>query len=261
MTSPASDKLLFQNVDAYERFMGRYSTPLAHEFARAVGVTAGERVVDVGCGTGAPTTVLAELVGADHVAAVDPSEPFVEECRVRVPGADVRVGPAEALPFPDATFDRSLSQLVFHFVDDPAAAAAEMVRVTRPGGKVAACVWDFTGGMTMLRAYWDSARAVDPDAPDEIERFGGRPGALANLWRGAGLRDVSDDSLTVSSRYDDFEELWDSFLGGSGPVGAHARSLGGVRREAVRDSFRSRIGSPTGSFSLTARAWCAAGIV
>jgi SAM-dependent methyltransferase len=261
VTSPASDPPLFQNVDAYERFMGRYSAPLAHEFARAAGVTAGERVVDVGCGTGALTTVLAELIGPDHVAAVDPSEPFVEECRLRVPGADVRVGPAEALPFPDATFDRALSQLVFHFVHDPAAAVGEMARVTRPGGLVAACVWDFTGGMTMLRAFWDAARGFDPDAPDEVERFGGRPGQLPALWREAGLRDVRDESLTISSSYRDFDELWASFLGGSGPVGAYARSLDGARLEAVRDAFLGRIGSPTGSFSLTARAWCATGIV
>ena len=112
---------MFQKADAYETFMGRYSRSLAPEFARAAGVAGGERVLDVGCGTGALTAVLADLVGADQVAAVDPSEPFVEECQASVPGADVRVGPAEALPFEDGAFDRALSQLVFHFVQDPAA--------------------------------------------------------------------------------------------------------------------------------------------
>jgi SAM-dependent methyltransferase len=261
MTSPGSDQTLFQNVDAYERFMGRYSRPLAREFARAAGVAAGERVLDVGCGTGALTSVLAELVGPDLVAAADPSEPFVEECRIRVPGADVRVGPAEALPFGDGTFDRVLAQLVFHFVGDPAAGAAEMARVTRSGGRVATCVWDFTGGMTMLRAYWDAALEIDSDAPDEIDRFGGRPGELAAMWRDAGLREVTDGSLTVSSQYDDFDELWQSFLGSVGPVGAHVASLDESRREAVREALRRGLGSPAGSFTLAARAWYAGGVV
>jgi SAM-dependent methyltransferase len=242
--------------------MGRYSWPLAHEFARAAGVAAGERVVDVGCGTGALTSVLSELVGPGHVAAADPSEPFVDRCRANVPGADVRVGPAEALPFADGSFDRALAQLVFHFVGDPAAAAREMMRVTRHGGTVAACVWDFTGGMTMLRAYWDSARELDSNAPDEIERFGGRPGQLAALWHEVGLRDVTDSLLAVSSRYDDFDELWQSFLGGAaGPVGAHIASLDEAGREALRRALRLRLGSPGGPFELTARAWCAVGVV
>jgi ubiquinone/menaquinone biosynthesis C-methylase UbiE len=252
MPSPGSDQALFQKADAYERFMGRYSRPLAHEFVRAAGVAAGQRVVDVGCGTGALTSVLAELVGPDHVAAADPSEPFVVKCRADVPGADVRVGPAEALPFADRIFDRALAQLVFHFVDDPAAAAREMMRVTRHGGTVAACVWDFTGGMTMVRAYWDSAREVDPNARDEIERFGGRPGQLAALWHEVGLRDVTDSSLAVSSRYEDFDELWQSLVGGAaGPVGAHVASLDEARREVLRGALRRRLGSPGGPFELS----------
>jgi SAM-dependent methyltransferase len=261
MTSPAADKPLFQSVGAYERFMGRYSRPLAHEFARATAVASGERVVDVGCGTGALTSVLAELVSPELVAGADPSQPFVEECRTQVPGADIRVGPAEALPFGDDTFDCALAQLVFHFVDDRRAAAAEMARVTRPGGRLAACVWDFTGGMTMIRAYWDAALEADPDAPDEVVRFGGRPGELAALWQDSGLRDVTDGSLTVSSQYRDFDELWESVLGGAGPVGAHIASLEASRRDAVRDALHVRVGSPAGPFSMTARAWYAVGVV
>jgi hypothetical protein len=126
---------------------------------------------------------------------------------------------------------------------------------------VAACVWDFTGGMTTIRAYWDAAREIEPDAPDEVERFGGRPGQLAALWRDAGLHDVADGSLTVSSRYDDFDELWATFLGGVGPVGAHAASLDESRRDAVREALRRRLGSPEGAFELSARAWYALGVV
>lgn len=261
MTSPGSDKKFFQVADTYDRFMGRYSRPLADEFALAAGVTAGERVLDVGCGPGALTTVLAGIVGPEHVAGADPSEPFVEECRARVPGADVRVGPAEAIPFGDDEFDVCLAQLVFHFVGDQAAGAREMARVTRPGGRVAACVWDFTGGMTMLRAFWDAAREGDPNAPDEVGRFGGKPGEVAGLWRDAGLHDVVDGTLTVSSEYEDFEELWDSFCLGVGPAGMYAAGLEGEQRETVREALRRRIGSPTGSFALPARAWYALGVV
>jgi SAM-dependent methyltransferase len=257
-----SDPQLFQKADAYENFMGRYSRPLGPELARAARVEPGQRVVDVGCGTGALTVVLAGIVGAENVAAGDPSEPFVEQCRENVPGADVRVAPAEALPFTDGEFDRSLAQLVFHFVDNPAAAVAEMKRVTRPGGLVAACVWDFTGGMTMIRGYWDAARQVDPNAPDEAERFGGGPGQLAQLWREAGLQDVVDSSLTVTTRYVDFDELWRSFVGGVGPIGVHAASLEGELRDAVRAAFWRNVGSPPdGPFTLTATAWCAVGAV
>src|SRR5581483_710807 len=183
MTLRASDPVLFADAAAYQQFMGRYSDALAPRFADAAGVAPGERVLDVGCGAGALTSVLAEIVGADHIAGVDPSEPFVAAASRRVPGAVLRVATAESLPFEDETFDAALSQLVFHFVDDPARAVAEMKRVTRSGGRVSACVWDMTGGMTMLRSYWDAAREVDDRAPDEIERFGGKPGQLATLWR------------------------------------------------------------------------------
>src|SRR5262245_38850766 len=237
MTSPASDRPLFVNASSYEVFMGRYSDPLSYEFVREAGVSPREKVVDVGCGAGALSSVLAGIVGAEQVSGVDPSEPFVEACQARVPGADIRLGPAESLPFDDAAFDRALSQLVFHFVQDPAASAAEMVRVTRPGGLVAACVWDMTGGMTMIRAYWDAARSVAPAAPDEQQRFGGRPGEIAQLWRDTGLRDVVDDTLSVSTQYRDFDELWASFQGAVGPVGAHASSLEGELRDEVREAL------------------------
>jgi SAM-dependent methyltransferase len=261
MTSPASEPVLFANAAAYQQFMGRYSDALGPRFAEAAGVAPGQRVLDVGCGAGALTTVLAGIVGREHLAGVDPSEPFVAAARGRVPGADLRVAPAEKLPFDDGTFDAAVSQLVFHFVDDPAQAAAEMKRVTREGGHVAACVWDMTGGMTMLRSYWDAAREVDASAPDEIERFGGHPGQLAALWRETGLRDVVDDELTVSAQYGDFDELWAAFLGGVGPIGVHVSSLDDAKRAEVAAALHGRIGSPDGPFELTARAWYALGTV
>jgi SAM-dependent methyltransferase len=261
MTSPASEPVLFANAAAYQQFMGRYSDRLAPEFARAAGVAAPERVVDVGCGSGALTTVLAEIVGAENVSGVDPSEPFVAEARRRLPEADVRVAPAESLPFADDTFDVALAQLAFHFVDDPAQSVAEMRRVTRPGGRVAACVWDMTGGMTLLRSYWAAAAEAGTSRTDESERFGGHPGQLAALWREAGLRDVVDESITVASRYDDFDELWRAIVGGVGPVGVHASSLDETKRAEVAAALHRLVGAPAGPFELTARAWYALGTV
>jgi SAM-dependent methyltransferase len=256
-----SDTQMFQKADAYENFMGRYSRPLGPEFARASGVERGQRVLDVGCGTGALTSVLADIVGTEQVAGVDPSEPFVSQCRGNVPGADIRVGPAEALPFDDGEFDRALSQLVFHFVDDPAASVREMARVTRPGGVVSSCVWDMTGGMTMIGAYWAAVSETGVPGRSETERFGGKPGQLAGLWRDAGLREVEDSTITVSSAYRDFDELWATFRAGVGPVGVHAESLEADALEAVREAFRRKVGSPDGAFELTATAWFAAGTV
>jgi SAM-dependent methyltransferase len=261
MNSPASDPVFFANAAAYQQFMGRYSDRLAHEFVRTAEISGGERVLDVGCGTGALTRVLADVVGPESVAGVDPSEPFVVEARRRVPGADLRVGPAESLPFEADTFDSALSQLVFPFLDDPARSVAEMRRVTRPGGRVAACVWDMTGGMTLIRSYWDAASEAGATGPDETERFGGRPGQLAGLWRDAGLRDVADESLTVASDYRDFDELWQSFAGAAGPVGAHFASLDEGQRAAVAEALHRRLGSPEGPFSLTARASWVVGVV
>ena len=133
-------------ADAYDRFMGRYSTPLAPQFADLAGVAAGQRVLDVGCGPGALTTELVRRLGGDAVSAVDPSEPFVAAIQQRQPGVTVRQAAAEQLPFPDRTFDAALAQLVVHFMTDPVAGLREMARVTRPGGVVAVCVWDNAGG-------------------------------------------------------------------------------------------------------------------
>lgn len=252
---------MFADPDAYQRLMGGYSDLLAPELAAVVGVQPGQRVVEVGCGPGALTTVLAGIAGAERIAAVDPSEPFVEATRRRVPGADVRVGPAEMLPFEDSTFDRAVAQLVFHFVSDPARSASEMARVTKPGGRVAACVWDMTGGMTMLRGYWDAAREVDGATEGEDKRFGGMPGELATLFRDAGLRDVQDMPLTVTRRYQSFDELWSSLTAGVGPIGQHAASLAADKAKAVADAFHRRVGSPSGAFALSATAWCAVGTV
>lgn len=246
--------------DAYDRYMGRYSTPLAPAFADAAGVAAGQRALDVGCGSGALTGELVRRLGADHVWATDPSPPFVEATARRWPGVDVRPGRAEAVPFPDHAVDVALAQLVLHFVAEPGRAAAELRRVVRPGGRVAACVWEFGGGMELLRAFWDAALQVAPDAPDEARalRFG-REGEIAALFAGAGLVDVRECTLDVESAYSGFDELWGTFLLGIGPAGAWCAAQPPDVRDRVRDALFARLGAPTGGFTLRARARGAVG--
>jgi SAM-dependent methyltransferase len=245
--------------DAYDRFMGRYSRELAPVFADFAGIDSGQRVLDVGCGSGVLTEELARRVGADHVAGADPS-PLLEACAERVPGAELKRASAESLPWPDEAFDAALAQLVVHFMDDPAAGTAEMRRVTRPGGAVATCVWDFGGGMQLLRLYWQSVRTIDPGADAETSPFGERD-RLEALLRDSGLADVEVDGLEVSTRYEDFDELWNSFLLGVGPAGQYAVGLPPERQEAVRQEYHRRLGEPDGSFTLDARAWAVRGVV
>ncbi len=246
--------------DAYDRFMGRYSQPLAPVFADFAGVEAGQRVLDVGCGSGVLTGELARRLGADHVAGADPS-PMLQAAVERVPGADLRQASAEQLPWPDGSFDAALAQLVVHFMDDPAKGAAEMGRVTRPGGVVAACTWDFAGGgMTLLKTFWDSVRALDPDAESETSPLGDR-GRLDALWRESGLESVETEALEVSSDYGSFDELWSSFSRGVGPAGQHLLSQPPERQEAIRAEYFSHVGEPSGGFTLTGRSWAVRGRV
>lgn len=245
---------------AYDRFMGRYSRPLARVFADFAEVRSGLEVLDVGCGPGALTEELVTRVGAGGVRAVDPSESFVAACGDRHPGVEVRLGRGEAVPFDDGSVDRVLAQLVLHFVSGPAAAAQEFVRLLRPDGLVAACVWDFAQNMEMLRNFWDAALAVRPDAPDEAKtlRFG-RRGEIAALFDDAGFVEIEEAELAVESRYANFDELWDGFLAGVGPAGAFCVSLDGDDRAAVRDELFARLDEPAGAFTLGAVARAARG--
>lgn len=247
---------------AYDRFVGRYGTDLAEQLCDAAGIVAPMRALDVGCGPGALTAVLVERLGRGAVVAVDPSDPFVDACRERVPGADVRKAAAEALPFADEEFDAVLSQLVVNFLSDAAGGLAEMRRVARPGAVIAAAVWDYAGEMTMLRRFWDAAAEVSAGA---AERDEGRvmrhctQDTLAELWRSAGLKEVAVQPLTVSADYEGFEDLWAPFTSGVGPAGAFVSSLDEEARESLRSAYRRHLGVGDGPFTLTARAWCAVG--
>jgi SAM-dependent methyltransferase len=253
------------SADAYDRHVGRYGPSLAAALIAFARAEPGMRALDVGCGPGALTAVLAERLGAANVCGADPSEPFAETCRARVPGVEVVVATAEALPFGDRAFDVALSQLVVNFMRDAEAGVREMARVTRPGGVVASCVWDYAGEMTLLRAFWDAAREVDPEraaAADEgvVMRWC-TEGELAELWRDAGLRDVRSGPLVVRARYVDFEDLWAPLPSGVAPSGAFCKSLDDDHRATLHDVYRRHLRVGDGPFELTARAWAAAGVV
>jgi ubiquinone/menaquinone biosynthesis C-methylase UbiE len=255
-------KAMFQAPAAvYDRFVGRYSSALARGMCRAAEIRPGQRALDVGCGSGALLEALAAIVGEENAVGVDPSEPFLEAARAKAPGARVVVGSAEALPFGDGEFDAALAQLVINFLDDPRAGVVEMARVTRPGGVVAACVWDYSGGMTLLRTFWESALAVDPEgakARMEHQMPFARPEELEALWQSS-LTDVAVSPIDIEASYGDFDDLWTPFLGGVGPAGSYAASLEPEAQSRLADEFARRLGSPEGPFTLPARAWCAVG--
>ena len=246
-------------AESYDRFMGRYSVPLAPQLADLAGVRAGLRVLDVGCGPGALTAELVARLGPGSVSAVDPSGPFVAAALARNPGVDVRRASAEALPFGDGAFDAALAQLVVHFMADPVAGLAEMARVTRTGGIVAACVWDHAGGGGPLSAFWTAARELDPGVGDESQLAGARDGHLAELFHAAGVQDVGEATLTVSLEHPSFEEWWHPFTLGVGPAGAHVAALDAAGQAELRERCRRLL--PEAPFVLTARAWAARGRV
>jgi ubiquinone/menaquinone biosynthesis C-methylase UbiE len=242
----------------YDRFMGRYTPSLAVALADAAGVSDGMRVVDVGCGPGGLTRELAGRLGAENVAAIDPADQFVAACRERNPGADVRQGVAEELPWGDDEFGAALSSLVIGFMRDPDRGVREMARVTRPGGTVAVCMWDIaTGGMTMLRLFWDAVRQIVPRAEGERGMAGTAEGDIAERFSRAGLEDVVAGALTARADYASFEDFWQPFTFAVGPAGQYLTSLPTEQQAAVREALRAQL--PDGSFTLEARAWYARG--
>jgi SAM-dependent methyltransferase len=244
-------------ADAYDRFMGRYSSPLAPVFADFAHVSAGQTVLDVGCGPGALTEELVRRVGASAVTAVDPSEPFVAAVEERHPDVTVRLARAEQLPFEDSSFDAALAQLVVHFMRDPVAGLREMGRVARDDGVVAASVWDHGSGRGPLSVYWEAVRELDPGARDESDLAGARAGSLTALFEQAGLREVEETVLSVSVEHSTFEEWWEPYTLGVGPAGAYVAGLDPEGQAALRERCRARLPEPP--FVIEARAWVARG--
>jgi ubiquinone/menaquinone biosynthesis C-methylase UbiE len=244
-------------ADAYDRFMGRYSGPLAPRLADLAGVARGQRVLDVGCGPGALTAELVTRLGPAAVSAVDPAEQFVAAAQERHPGVSVQRAPAEALPFGDHEFDATLAQLVVHFMADPAAGLREMTRVTRRGGVVAACVWDHGGGRGPLSLFWEAAQRIEPDVEGEATRMGAREGDLAQLFAEVGLHEVEESALSVSIEHPSFDEWWEPFTLGVGPAGSFAVGLDAARQAQLREHCRELL--PSAGFAVTAYAWAARG--
>ncbi len=244
--------------ESYDRFMGVYSAQLAPQLANLAGVESGQRVLDVGCGPGALSTELVGRLGPAAVSAIDPSETFVVAARERLPGVTVERASAEQLPFPDDAFDAAIAQLVVHFMSEPVAGLAEMGRVTRAGGVVAACVWDHAGGQGPLSAFWDAARVLVPDVDDESGLAGAREGHLRELFEAAGLSEVEETALAVGVEYATFEDWWEPFTLGVGPAGAFTARLDDARRAELQKLCRSRL--PAAPFTITARAWAARGL-
>jgi SAM-dependent methyltransferase len=244
--------------EAYDRFMGRYSLLLSPQMTDLAGVRSGQHVLDVGCGPGALTAELVTRLGPAAVAAVDPSEPFVAAARERNPGIDVRRASAEDLPFPDDAFDAALAQLVVHFMMDPIAGLAEMARVTRRDGVVAACVWDHAGGKGPLGVFWQAARELDDHVHDESQLAGAREGHLAELFEAAGLREIESTVLSASLEHPTFEEWWEPYTRSVGPAGAYLASLDPERQAELRERCRRLL--PDAPFRVTAQAWAARGL-
>jgi SAM-dependent methyltransferase len=238
--------------------MDKFSGPLAPLFCDFAGVEAGARVVDVGCGPGSLVAELVRRVGAENVMAVDPAEQFVAAAGARNPGVNVSRASAEELPFGDDEFDAALAQLVVHFMSDPVAGLSEMRRVTRDGGRVAACVWDHGGGQGPLSPFWDAVHGLDADAPDESQLAGARGGHLTELFGEAGLRDVHESSLEVAVRHARFDEWWEPFTFGIGPAGAYLSGVDDEHQTAIRERCRRALGD--GPVTITARAWAARGV-
>lgn len=249
------------SADAYDRFMGRYSAPLAPVFADFAGVTAGSRILDVGCGPGALTAELVSRVGDRLVAAVDPSRSFVDALRARHAGVELHCGTAERLPLADGAVDAALAQLVVHFMSDPVGGLREMRRVTRPGGIVAACVWDYAEGGSPLSLFWEAAVDVDADAdtPGEAMLPGTRRGHLGMLFGQAGLADVEEAALSATVEHETFEDWWHPFELGVGPAGSYVATLDESERSRLVDRCRELLPEPP--FVVTALAWAARGSV
>jgi SAM-dependent methyltransferase len=240
-------------ADAYTRFMGRFSEPLAVLFLESADLRAGQRVLDVGCGPGALTAQLVQRLGTDAVSAIDPSPSFVAALGARFPEVDVQSGVAEQLPFADDSFDAALAELVVHFMDDPVSGLREMARVTRPGGLVAACVWDHAGGRSPLTTFWQAVHDTDPAAVDEADLAGARDGHLVQLCESAGLRRIASSLLTVTVPFATFEQWWEPFTLGVGPAGAYVARLDQPGTQVLRTRCAELLPPPP--FTVAASAW------
>jgi SAM-dependent methyltransferase len=251
--------------EAYEAYVGRWSRRVAADFVDGLGVAAGGRWLDAGCGTGALAGRALEVAAPIEVTGVDPSTGFLRTARERLGGsASFVAADARRLPFGGSAFDAVVGGLMLNFVPEPARAVAEFARVADLGGTVAAYVWDYADGMRFMRYFWDAAAAVDPASVelDEGRRFAlCAPGPLADLWRDAGLADVDVRPIEIPTVFADFDDFWQPFLGGQGSAPTYVSTLDDARRDALRETLRAALPTAAdGSIPLTARAWAVSGL-
>jgi trans-aconitate methyltransferase len=251
---------------AYERYVGRWSRPVADEFLDWLGIAPARLWLDVGCGTGALSERILKRAAPARVTGVDSSEGFLAHAAAHVvdPRAEFLKGDAQALPVGDASTDVVVSGLVLNFVPDKAKMAAEMRRVTRPGGTVSVYVWDYAEGMQLMRRFWDVAVALRPAAAelDEAPRFPiCHPDALRDLFSAAGFREVETRPIEIATVFENFDDYWTPFLGATGPAPAYCMSLGEADRNMLRDRLKASLPTgPDGKIALTARAYAAKGV-
>lgn len=258
---------MFTASAGYERFMGRWSRLIAPGHVAFAGVRSGDRVLDVGTGTGSLAFAAERAAASGEVVGIDPSQAFIAFARKNAQSGRARfeVGDAQALQFKDASFDQTMALLVMNFIPDHNKAIGEMRRVTRPQGVVSACVWDYNDGMEMLRFFWDEVVALDAamEPKDERHMKLSRQGQLGDLWKKAGLVDVQEKPLVIEQSYASFDDYWGPFLRGAGPGGAYVVSLSSERRADLENRMRKRLlgNRADGAFTLKARAWCVRGEV
>ena len=251
----------------YERYVGRWSRPIADAFLTWLAIPPGKDWLDVGCGTGALSQKILQHSPPARVVGIDSSEDFVAHAKAHVTDqhAEFRVGDARALPIGNGEFDAAVSGLVLNFVPDQSKAVAEMRRAARPGGTVAVYVWDYAGEMQLMRRFWDAAAALDPAARDldEGRRFPVcHPDPLHALFTGAGLRQVATLAIDIPTVFEDFEDYWSPFLGGQGPAPGYCMSLPEPARIALRERIRSSLSADAdGKIRLMARAWAVQAVV
>ena len=256
----------WERGDPYERYVGRWSRLVAPQFLAWLGIPAGRRWLDVGCGTGALSAAVLDRCAPASLAAVEPSAGFREVAARNLAGrAELHAGNAAQIPLADGGVDVVASGLVLNFVPDTHAALREMSRVAAPAGVLAAYVWDYAGKMELMRVFWDAAVELDRDAAalDEGARFPlCRPAALEQAFSAAGLEKVNVTALDIPTRFTDFDDYWQPFLGGQGPAPAYAMSLAEERRAQLRERIRDRLKTrANGALPLVARAWAVRGSV
>src|SRR5712671_5908227 len=258
-----------RSATTYEHFMGRWSRQLSGRFVEFAGVSDGERILDVGCGTGSLTRVVLESADVKSIAGVDLADVYLESARqkIRDPRVDFKTGDATSLPFADNSFDRAFAMLVLHFVPDAKKAVSEMRRVVRSGGVVAATVWDGLGGMPALRLFWDAAATLGLADGNVLRDFYFRPMTRPNemlaAWSEAGLESVQQTSITIRFEYENFSDYWFPIAAGEVALGKFALSLAPEQRAGLEAAVRNVYlgGEPDGPRSFATTAWACKGIV